>query len=142
MMKQLHKLTLFMAMTGMLFTACQEKTEMEKEIDQLHALKSSHMDNWIFDDASNYFYAIDNAQIDPCGDAKIRPFNEAAQVSIFNDDEYLSIKVTAETDWYIHYLSLNVWNEASDQINSQYSGFPYQKRFSDNMPTVLIYKIP
>lgn len=134
---------MLLAMIAILIPSCQEFIQKNDDLvtDQPSKLKSTASD-WteVYNTDPGWFYTTSDVNIVSCGDPYILPFGSSAMVSISNDDEYLYIKVTAEENWLINYLSLNVWDLNSASINNDYPSFPYQEHF-DPMQSTVTYKL-
>ncbi|MGQ1784416.1 hypothetical protein [Saccharicrinis sp. GN24d3] len=141
-MKKEIYLSWILVMSLFVITSCTQQQEMNEIISDSADLKSGHLDEWEYMSINNWYYTTQDLEIETCEEADFFPFLGAAMVSIFNDIDFLYIKVTAEESWQIHYLSLNMFSEG-ETPNANYGSFPYQKHFSsDPRPEIVIYKIP
>ncbi|MCU4166637.1 hypothetical protein [Carboxylicivirga caseinilyticus] len=134
--------SLFMLALLIGFNACQQESMKEIELDaaQKALLKGAESD-WVYVDANEFYFTYANMSVEFCGEKMYFPFYSSADVDVFNDGEFLYVKVGGIDGWVINYLSVNIWSAAGTDIYAgDYESYPYQIDF-DKAP-VAIFKIP
>ncbi|WP_066628036.1 hypothetical protein [Labilibacter marinus] len=140
-MKKLGKYLFVFAIVVIGFTSCTQSDVVE-ELNVEANLKSGHLDHWTHMTDFDWYYSMNQTNIDICGEKDVYPFFDAAMVSIMNDENYIYIHVKVEDGWKLRLISLNLFNEG-DELSRDYENFPYQMEFTRDSDTKLTtFKIP
>ncbi|MCW3804169.1 hypothetical protein [Plebeiibacterium marinum] len=130
-MKKIARKLSFVVLGLLIFASCDVK---DKEATRPQANLKVAMNGW------EYF--IGDNDFESCSEVKEFPFFSSANVSIFNDENFLYVKVVAEEDWVIEKLYLTIWEGEIPRIFT-HEDFPYQIVFPEaEYQSEVTFKIP
>ncbi len=126
---------------GVLAVALLMLVSCEKNQDGEESIQSDGLKNSIVE--LDYEYFTEPYEFEYCK-AKEFKFESSANVTIFNDDDYIYVRVTADENWIINYVSINIIQGSDPITEYDFLNFPYQ--FGDledtsNREDVVIFKL-